>query len=66
VQSKVATEYLRQRQVWIPIGLLFLVKIGDIWKNGKRIHTPHYQKESFEQLDIQRESTAYSGENRHL
>lgn len=52
-----ATILYNQRQVSVKVGLLGLIKIGDIWRNGQCISTPRYQTESFEKLNINK-STA--------
>lgn len=41
-----------QRQISLKVGLLGLVKIGDIWQNGQCICTPTYQTERFGKLNI--------------
>ena len=36
-----------QREVWLPIGLLPLLRVGDIWTQGKLIRRPTYDFEQF-------------------
>lgn len=36
-----------QRDAWLSIGTLPMVRIGDIWQNGANIVQPNYQQESF-------------------
>lgn len=47
-----ATNLNNQRQISLKVGLLGLVKIGDIWQNSQCISTPDYQTERFETLNI--------------
>jgi hypothetical protein len=47
-----ATNLNNQRQISLKVGLLGLVKIGDIWQNGQCIRTPDYQTERFEKVNI--------------
>lgn len=54
-----ATDHHHQRQTWLPIGVLYLVKIGDIWHEGQCVHTPNYQNEIFKKLDIAKETTDF-------
>lgn len=41
-----------QRKVWISAGTLPLLRIGDIWRDGKREASPNYQLETFIDLHI--------------
>lgn len=59
ILSTDSTDHRHQRQVWLPIGILYLVKIGDIWQNGQRVYTPNYQTEIFRGLDVKKESTNF-------
>lgn len=52
-----ATSLNNQRQVWLPVGIMYLVRIGDIWKDGQCVLTPDYQIEKFEKLDINKGTT---------
>jgi hypothetical protein len=54
-----ATNLNNQREVWLPVGILGLVKIGDIWKNGQCAFTPDYQIEKFEKLEIKKGTTTF-------
>ncbi|MDP2102687.1 MAG: hypothetical protein Q8J59_11660 [Methylotenera sp.] len=47
-----ATNLDNQRQISLKVGLLNLVKIGDVWQNGQCICTPDYQTERFEKLSV--------------
>lgn len=42
----------RQRKVWVSIGTLPLLRIGDIWRNGQLACTPDYELEQFLDLEI--------------
>lgn len=46
------TEVSQQQDVWMPIGSLGMLRIGDIWHDGKVVAQPHYSCEAFEDLDI--------------
>lgn len=41
-----------QRKVWVSVGTLPLLRIGDIWRDGKLEASPDYQLESFVNLGI--------------
>lgn len=41
-----------QRSIWMPIGSLPMLRIGDVWQNGKLAVQPAYQKATFPNLDI--------------
>lgn len=41
-----------QRSVWMPIGSLPMLRIGDVWQNGKLAVQPDYHKAVFPSLDI--------------
>ncbi|MBI1890271.1 MAG: hypothetical protein HYS18_06490 [Burkholderiales bacterium] len=42
----------KQRKVWISVGTLPLLAIGDIWKDGQLEMRPDYELEHFADLDI--------------
>lgn len=42
----------RQRKVWVSIGTLPLLRIGDIWRNGQLVASPDYELEQFLDLEI--------------
>lgn len=42
----------RQRKVWISVGTLPLLRIGDIWRNGQLESAPDYEFEQFPDLEI--------------
>lgn len=43
----IITDDVDQREVWLSIGTLPMVGVGDIWQDGERIAQPDYQQESF-------------------
>jgi hypothetical protein len=47
----------KQRKVWISVGTLPLLGIGDIWRNGQLEMCPDYESECFPDLEINPEST---------
>jgi hypothetical protein len=47
-----ATELREQLYVWLPIGMLGLLGIGDLWQNEKLISRPPYHRKLFERLNI--------------
>ncbi len=42
----------RQRKVWISIGTMPLLRVGDIWRYGQLVATPDYELEQFLDLEI--------------
>lgn len=59
MQAPIATNLNNQRQISLKVGLLGLVKIGDIWQNGRHISTPDYQTERFEKLNINKTTSTF-------
>jgi hypothetical protein len=57
--SVTATGLNNQRLVWLPVGVLGAIRIGDIWKNGQCVFSPKYQTEKFEKLHIKRDTTDF-------
>lgn len=57
--SATATSLNNQRQVWLPVGILYLVRIGDIWRSGQCVHAPDYQVQKFEKLEINKGTTDF-------
>ncbi|MFI5444016.1 hypothetical protein [Polaromonas sp. UC242_47] len=41
-----------QRRVWVSVGTLPMLRVGDIWRNGELEARPDYQLESFPDLEI--------------
>ena len=54
-----STSLNNQRQVWLPVGILCLVRIGDIWLNGQCVHAPNYQIQKFKRLRINKGTTDF-------
>jgi hypothetical protein len=46
-----------QKHVWVSIGTLILLRVGDIWQNGRLVAEPDYQLTTFEGLSISIEAT---------
>jgi hypothetical protein len=46
-----------QRKAWVSVGTLPVLRIGDIWRDGKLVDQPAYQLESFSDLQIDRQTT---------
>ncbi|MBR7777942.1 hypothetical protein [Undibacterium rugosum] len=42
----------RQRKVWVSVGTLPLLRVGDIWQHGQLTYAPDYELEQFFDLDI--------------
>ncbi|MBB5393963.1 MULTISPECIES: hypothetical protein [unclassified Herbaspirillum] len=53
-----STFVAKQRKVWVSVGTLPLLRIGDIWRDGLLETTPDYQFESFSDLDIGSETVS--------
>lgn len=47
-----------QRRVWVSVGTLALVRIGDIWRHGQLALRPDYELEEFAGVQIDQDSTA--------
>ncbi len=47
-----------QKRVWISVGTVVLIRIGDIWRNGQLVHRPDYELEQFSKVQINKTSTA--------
>lgn len=52
------TDIAEQRHVWIPLGALSMVRIGDLWQDGRCMHVPLYSNECF-QLEITPGTTSF-------
>lgn len=46
----------KTKKLRLPVGFLPMLKIGDIWRNGKFWKSPEYQTENFSQLRINRDN----------
>jgi hypothetical protein len=47
-----------QRKAWVSVGTLPLLRIGDIWRDGKLEARPDYQLETFPDLQIDKSTTS--------
>ncbi len=47
-----------QRKVWVSVGTLPLLRVGDIWRNLTLEFQPDYELETFENLQINREHSS--------
>ncbi|MFZ6864366.1 hypothetical protein ACO0K7_17180 [Undibacterium sp. Ji67W] len=47
----------RQRKVWVSVGTLPLLRVGDLWQNGQLISEPDYELEEFPDIRIDRATT---------
>lgn len=54
--SPESTFATKQRKVWISVGTLPLLSIGDIWRNGQLEMRPGYELECFSDLEINSET----------
>lgn len=54
-----STDYQHQHETWAPIAALPMLAIGDLWQAGRQIAFPDYQVETFKDLAINPESTAF-------
>lgn len=57
--SRIETAVEEQRDVWIPVGSLPLLRIGDIWKGGAVSVKPLYESYTFDELHIHPQTTTY-------
>lgn len=46
------TEIPQQQNIWMPIGSLGMLRIGDIWRDGKKLAQPYYTCQVFKNLDV--------------
>lgn len=46
-----------QRKIWISVGTLPMLRIGDIWRNGQLVSQPDYELEEFPNILINRDTT---------
>jgi hypothetical protein len=56
--SESTTPARQQRKVWVSVGTLPLLRIGDIWRDGKLEAQPDYQLETFHDLEIDKSTTS--------
>jgi hypothetical protein len=57
--SAISTTQARyQRKVWVSVGTLPLLRVGDVWRNAALEFQPDYELETFENLQIDRDRTS--------
>lgn len=56
--SQLLTNTTQQRQIWVSIGLLTVLRVGDIWKGGKLFSTSNHELETFPDILINRDSVS--------
>jgi hypothetical protein len=54
-----ATELEKQRNVWLPVGALPRIRIGDIWQSGALAWRPAYSTEAFADLEITPQTSTF-------
>ena len=54
-----STDHHHQKEVWLAISALPILTIGSLWQNGLKIAEPDYQLETFRDLQINPETTAF-------
>ncbi len=47
-----------QKRVWVSVGTLALLRIGDIWRDGQLVLRPDYELEKFHNIQISKDSTS--------
>jgi hypothetical protein len=57
--SRIETAVEQQRDVWMPVGALPLLRIGDIWKGGVVSVKPIYESYTFDELHIHPQTITY-------
>ncbi len=57
--SRIETAVEQQRDVWMPVGSLPLLRIGDIWKGGAVSVKPMYESYTFDELHIHPQTVTY-------
>ena len=53
------TDHSNQREIWLPITALPLLKIGDLWQDGHLIASPGYHVETFRNVRIETGNTSF-------
>lgn len=54
----IETDLSAQQNVWMPVGSLGMLRIGELWKDGLAWKMPSYSREVFSDLDINPLSTS--------
>lgn len=47
-----------QKRIWVSIGTLPLLRVGDIWRDGELVYRPDYQLERFENIEINQQTSS--------
>lgn len=47
-----------QKRVWVSVGTLALLRIGDIWRDGQLVFRPDYELEKLHNVQISKDSTS--------
>ena len=47
-----------QKRVWVSVGTLALLRIGDVWRDGQLVFRPDYELEKFDNVQISKDSTS--------
>lgn len=47
-----------QKRVWVSVGTLALLRIGDIWRDSQLVLRPDYELEKFDNVQISKDSTS--------
>jgi hypothetical protein len=53
------TDCACQREVWVPIAVLPLLAIGDLWQDGRLVASPDYEVGTFNGLRIEPDTTDF-------
>lgn len=53
------TDHQRSHEAWVPVAALPMLAIGDLWQNGRRIDSPVYQLEAFQNLRVDDTSACF-------
>jgi len=57
--SRIEAAVEEQRDIWMPVGSLPLLRIGDIWKGGAVSVKPVYESYTFDELHIHPQTVTY-------
>jgi hypothetical protein len=57
--SRIETAVEQQRDVWMPVASLPLLRVGDIWKGGAVSVKPMYESYTFDELHIHPQTITY-------
>ncbi|MBN9424572.1 MAG: hypothetical protein J0I91_19185 [Candidatus Accumulibacter sp.] len=54
-----ATDHQHSHEAWVPVSALPMLAIGDLWQNGRRLESPVYQLETFQNLRVDDTSASF-------